>query len=613
MTQSDIEPVRETGEIAPAEAAEHADLSGLLSGWIREARLLAEQRGLDSLVGALGGLAAQRRQSTLKVAVLGEFNRGKSTLINALIGRPLLPVGRLPVTRTAVRLRDASADALRLAWPDGRLDLRRLDEEDAWRGLLGVDPDSAATDASGDGEPQPEVTVEVADSWLHGLGIELIDTPGANGGGPRQLEQVQRIAAGADAVVFVVSAVSPLGTSERQLIEQEALCRHVPHIYIALTMLDLVEPAERDEAVRQTRARVAEFAAHARVLPAPGPGVAGAELDALRSLLEVLARDDDRALWRNRRIAATVADHCDTMVRMAGEAVAVARLTEQERAQRAAQARADRDRAERAWSQLSIDLAARQLEHTHLLRELMRSERQTTLEYLHNELERAADPRAWWERDLPLQIRRDLGVTARKTERSILGRLAGDAAWLDEEVRRMLPTAGVITIPSEYGLTATAQVEGEVSDLTRARLAARLSAQGGALIGYFVALTRHARMPVLYGTAFSLLAGLVAESSIRAATETQRREIDAALVRIVDESIDAFLNQASEALDALYTQVLDQLHTAHTAWSGAFLAMLESPQNSDTAETAWLPLAGRAAQLAARIRAALADPKGRER
>jgi hypothetical protein len=41
--------------------------------------------------------------------------------------------------------------------------------------------------------------------------------------------------------------------------------------------------------------------------------------------------------------------------------------------------------------------------------------------------------------------------------------------------------------------------------------------------------------------------------------------------------------------------------------------MLESPQNSDTAETAWLPLAGRAAQLAARIRAALADPKGRER
>jgi hypothetical protein len=619
MTTSDTEPIPDAGAAGPAgpaepqEGAARPEPGRVLAGWLREARLLAEQHGLDPLLGTLNGLSLQRGQTALKVAVLGEFNRGKSTLINTLIGRSVLPVGRLPVTRTAVRLRDGSADALRLVWPDGRQDQRRLDDEDAWSGLLGVDPDPADGAAPSSDEPQPTVIVDVAGSWLRGLGIDLVDTPGSNSGGARQLEQVRQAAASADVALFVVSAISPLGTSERRLLEEEALCRHVPCVSVALTMLDLVDPAEREEAVRQTRARVAELSGHIHVLAAPAPDGKGPELDALRALLEGFARDSDRARWRDRRIAATLADHCDTMVRIAGEAMALARLSDEERVAQVAAAEADRDRGERAWDQLRIDLTARRIEHGRLLRDLVQNERQSMLEYLHNELERAGDPRTWWERDLPLQLRRDLEVTARKTERAVLGRLAGDSAWLDSEVRRRLPNASAITSPSEYGLQATAHLDGEVSDLTRLRLAARLSAQGGALIGYLVALTRHARLPVLYGTAFSLIAGLLAESSIRSATEAQRREIDTALVRIVDESLDDFLNQASEALDALYAEVLDQLHSAHIAWGETYLTMLKAPQDEEAAQAAWLPLASRAAELASRIRAALADPKGGDR
>ena len=78
--------------------------SPLLSRLDRVAR---ELHDLDS-TAALASLAAERSRP-VRVAIVGEFNAGKSTFINALIGADVAPTGVLPTTATLHHLRYATA------------------------------------------------------------------------------------------------------------------------------------------------------------------------------------------------------------------------------------------------------------------------------------------------------------------------------------------------------------------------------------------------------------------------------------------------------------------------------------------------------------------------
>ena len=68
------------------------DDSDLLIRGLRELSGL----GRDDDRAALDGMRARLAGRRLRVLVAGEAKRGKSTLVNALLGRPMLPVGVTP-------------------------------------------------------------------------------------------------------------------------------------------------------------------------------------------------------------------------------------------------------------------------------------------------------------------------------------------------------------------------------------------------------------------------------------------------------------------------------------------------------------------------------------
>ncbi|MEU6067808.1 dynamin family protein [Streptomyces sp. NPDC047082] len=593
------------GTPPPAPISTHiADVSAAAPGWLREARQLADAYGLDRIGTALEALAAERGRQLFRTAVVGEFNRGKSTLINRLIGRELLPTGPRPVTRAPVTVRAAQVESLRLTWPDGHDEVRSLDAEDPWDGLIGSLPSPRPPQGAEPepAPPEPAVVAAVADTWLTELGIELVDLPGVNSGSEEQFEQVRRTAAASDAVLFVVSAVSPMSSTEHRLLQEEVLCRHVPFTAVVVTMLDLVGPEDREETVRHLGQRLEDLPGTLPVLPAPEPGGGEPELAALRSLVEGFARGSGRALWRDRRIAAQVADHCEAMTGIAAEALAADGLSHAEAGERAAQARTLLEKEEQQWEQLRIDLTERQLALTARLREQIQKDRDGLIERLRWELERAQDPGDWWKRDLPFRLRHELSVLAQRSERTVLPGLTADTDWLDAEVAGRLPGASPSPVPAWLGPTVEPQLTGEISDLSRTRLATRLGAQGGAIVGYFIALARSAPIPMIYGAGFSLIGGLLAEGAIRSATEQQRSEVDAVLVRVVDDSTAAFLRQAVDLLSDIYTDVFDQLRQSRVVWHDSRRAALEAPPGSGVD---WSALARPAAALTARIRAEL--------
>src|SRR6266542_2216037 len=78
----------------------------------------AELLGLADVAGQVGEAARRLAGLELEVAVVGEFKRGKSTLLNALIGVEVLPAGVLPLTAVPTVL-ERGEPVCRVTFTDG--------------------------------------------------------------------------------------------------------------------------------------------------------------------------------------------------------------------------------------------------------------------------------------------------------------------------------------------------------------------------------------------------------------------------------------------------------------------------------------------------------------
>jgi hypothetical protein len=179
--------------------------------------LLAALDGLSALsedgdratLAALRGRLAEQR---LRVLVAGEAKRGKSTLVNALLGRALLPMGVTPLTALATTVRYGPDEEVGAMFRDGRAEtfpLSALDDLVTERGNPGNRRGLAS------------VTVSAAAPVL-ARGVELVDTPGTGSVYAHNTAEAEAALPTMDAAVFVLTADPPLSASERALMARVA-------------------------------------------------------------------------------------------------------------------------------------------------------------------------------------------------------------------------------------------------------------------------------------------------------------------------------------------------------------------------------------------------------
>ena len=158
---------------------------------------------------ALGGRLAAHR---LRVLVAGEAKRGKSTLVNALLGRAVLPVGVTPLTALATTVRYGKDEGVSAVFRDGRrqrFPLSALGDLVTERGNRANHRGLAS------------VTV-VADAPVLARGAELVDTPGTGSVYAHNTAEAEAALTTMDAAVFVLTADPPVSASERELMARVA-------------------------------------------------------------------------------------------------------------------------------------------------------------------------------------------------------------------------------------------------------------------------------------------------------------------------------------------------------------------------------------------------------
>jgi ribosome biogenesis GTPase A len=191
--------------------------------------------------GAVRDLAAARArvaEDRFNLVVLGEFKRGKSTLINALLGRAVLPTGVVPLTSVVTAIGPGDRDRLVVRYGDGRDRERPLEEVADY-----------VTEA---GNPGNHLGVELAhvelDHELLAAGLELVDTPGIGSIHSHNTAVARDFLPRVDAAICVLDAGQPLSEAEREWLREVA--GRVPRLLIVINKIDHLEPAEREVAVR---------------------------------------------------------------------------------------------------------------------------------------------------------------------------------------------------------------------------------------------------------------------------------------------------------------------------------------------------------------------------
>lgn len=203
---------------------------------------------ITTLLGRLKDLSGRLSEERFQLAVLGQFKRGKSTLINALLGAPIMPMAVTPLTAIPTFIESGNSFHLRSVLLSGStqdipaINLQSLNALLAARVTEESNPDNRLGLAS--------VHITLPASLIR-PGTILIDTPGVGSTYKHNTETAHAILQECDAALFVVSPDPPI--TETELDYLALINKFVPHLILVLNKIDLVAGADRDAAVNFLR------------------------------------------------------------------------------------------------------------------------------------------------------------------------------------------------------------------------------------------------------------------------------------------------------------------------------------------------------------------------
>lgn len=199
-------------------------------------------------------LAVQYSQAVLNsikskkfhLAILGEFKRGKSTLVNSIIGKELLPHDVLPTTATINVLEFGEEENCTIAWMDGKTEELELSRTGLSRLSVGGDLDASKI---------KHVLIKLSLPLLK-QEIVIIDTPGVNDISKSRREVTEQILPYCDAAVFLLDAVAPVTKSEAEFLETKILTQKIDSIIFVISKIDRLDEEEMEDAINGAKKRL---------------------------------------------------------------------------------------------------------------------------------------------------------------------------------------------------------------------------------------------------------------------------------------------------------------------------------------------------------------------
>jgi GTP-binding protein EngB required for normal cell division len=225
----------------PVDISEQADVASAGQSILYRLAELAAEFDCNHITSVAKSVADRVSEGRFYVACVGQFKRGKSTLLNALIGHSVLPTGVVPVTAVQTIIRHGERLAARIRFQSA-----------TW-----TDIPVSAVDEYVSEEKNPENAKGVAGveifvpSPLLETGMCMVDTPGIGSVFAGNTAATQAFIPHIDAAIVVIGTDPPLSRDELQLVE--TVSQEVHDLVFVLNKADRANEAERSAALEFSR------------------------------------------------------------------------------------------------------------------------------------------------------------------------------------------------------------------------------------------------------------------------------------------------------------------------------------------------------------------------
>ncbi|GAC1582155.1 MAG: hypothetical protein NVS3B20_12840 [Polyangiales bacterium] len=240
-------------------AGSAASATGALEGF-RERKLdvtLAVQ-DLADVAHELGAVTIKKRiqddlvkkleEDRFHLVVVGEFNHGKTTFVNALLGASVVPPGVTPTTATIPQEKYGSEPKARVVKVGGAS--QEIPFEAVRSFIVGGE--------GGRAEDVAHLDVEYPAALLQER-IVLVDTPGVNDLSLQRADITYSYIPQSDAVLFLLDAGQILKESERAFLQDKIIGQSRDKIIFVITKWDILTAGEQEEAMAYARLHLAKL------------------------------------------------------------------------------------------------------------------------------------------------------------------------------------------------------------------------------------------------------------------------------------------------------------------------------------------------------------------
>ena len=211
---------------------------------------ICESIGMEQQANALTESRKKLKSHKFAVGVLGEFRHGKSTVINAMLGREIMPSDIIPTTATMNRVSYGLTPYVELEMDDGSKQKIEVDELKSYVTKLDADSAERASHVN-------EAVVYYPCQFCQN-GVDIVDTPGLNDD-----ERMNRITEETipklDAVIMVLVPGSPFSMSESEFVRNKLMSSDVSRLIFLVNKIDTVRrESDRIRLLEELKKRIRE-------------------------------------------------------------------------------------------------------------------------------------------------------------------------------------------------------------------------------------------------------------------------------------------------------------------------------------------------------------------
>lgn len=556
----------------------------LITSIMESAKSLREM-GMMSLSADIVRLYDKVLEERFTVAFVGEFNRGKSSLINRLLNTNILPTSNLPSTALLTRITYGTPKMVVYG--------KKIDDKkelplcaQSWEGLTASN--------FGEMEPEGKVKLYMNNDWLRNYPIDILDTPGAGDLEEKRAKVIGQALICADAAVIAISAASPLSLTEISFIKQKILSTKVPFIALAITKLDEIKLEERDNVIRFVKTKLHALKIDMPVVVADDnikmptdefSPIVG--LDKLKALFKIWLLNKDRTRLTEQWLSSNIRGVLNMAHNILLQQNQIFKAKDDEREKIIEQRLIALSKVHGEWQEFRNQMVERCKKCVDVFDAKVEECGNTIIERLQHEVDRMPSAKIWIEKEYSYRVKMELAAISLTLDSFIAKQISNDLRWLNNQLSNQFKTIMSVDIEGleskESFYIDLNENEIQLDDLTKKRTQTTI-ATVALTLGASLALASFGGFIPLATLGLGTGANIFANTVFSKKAEEQRIQVK----KIIAETIPHIITEASKdckvKIKILYNNIISEALYSEKKWMQIQRTLIRDankPQNED--------------------------------